>query len=157
MSPGLPTPEQFELLLPLAVAWAGEQESIILASGTALTAAQLADARQMGVAHPDRVRLLAVASVPMPDDPVLRAAGETAGLMSPFTAGLTLRYGIFIRSDMIDDRGLIAHELVHTGQYERFGSVGAFLRQYLSECLSMGYPAAPLEQEAILRSSGLDT
>ena len=36
-------------------------------------------------------------------------------------------------------------QLVHTAQYERFGSVAAFLRQYLHECLSIGYPDAPME------------
>jgi len=150
------TPAQFEQLLPLATAWAEEQESHILACGTALTPAQLGDAKQMGVAQPSRVRLLIVPSIPMPDHPVLSAAGAATGLISPFTAGLTLRYGIFIRSDMENDRSLIAHELVHTGQYERLGSIAAFLRQYLSECLTIGYPAAPMEQEAILRSNGLD-
>ena len=43
----------------------------------------------------------------------------------------------------------IAHELAHTEQYERLGGIEPFLRQYLSECLTIGYPAAPMEQEAI--------
>ena len=147
--------EQLEELLPLAALWAEEQEKHILASGTPLAEEQLADAARVGVTQPQRVRLLAVSGIPAPEHPVLRAASEATGLISPFTAGLTLRYGIFVRSDFIDDRRLIAHELVHTGQYERFGSVAAFLRQYLSECLTIGYPAAPLEQEAIIRSEEL--
>ncbi|HEX8372839.1 MAG TPA: hypothetical protein VF585_08675, partial [Chthoniobacterales bacterium] len=65
-------------------------------------------------------------------------------------AGLALGYGIFVRSDRESDRFLVAHELVHTAQYERCGSCTAFLRQYLHECLIVGYPAAPMEQEAIL-------
>jgi len=149
------TPEQFEQLLPLAAAWAEEQETRILAAGTPLNPAHLADASRLGVIKPERVRLLAVISIPAPDDPLLRAAGEATGLISPLTAGLTLRHGIFIRGDLIEDRRLIAHELVHTAQYERFGSVAAFLRQYLSECLTVGYPTAPLEQEAIVRSGKL--
>ncbi len=149
------SPDEFEAILPLATTWAEEQEARILFSGTPLTPAQLSDARQIGVLHPERVRLLSVAEVPTPEHPLLRAAGDATGLMSPFTAGLTLRYGIYIRSDMIDDRLLIAHELVHTGQYERFGSVPAFLRQYLHECLTLGYPAAPMEQEAILGAERL--
>jgi len=149
------SPEQFEQLLPLASAWAGEQETHILATGRPLTPAQLADAGRLGVSHPARVRLLPVAAIPPPDDPILRAAGEATGLISPLTAGLTLRYGIYIRRDCLEDCGLIAHELVHIAQYERFGSIGAFLRQYLSECLTIGYPAAPLEQEAIILSGRL--
>lgn len=153
MSDAILTPEQFEQILPLAAAWAEEQEKRILDSGVALMPAQTKDAHAVGVAHPERVRLLVVKAIPMPEHPVLRAAGEATGLVSPFTAGLTLRYGIYIRSDLAGDRGLIAHELVHTGQYERRGSILAFLRQYLHECLTIGYPAAPMEQEAITVSA----
>lgn len=147
------TPEQFEELLPLAVAWAEEQEEEILACGVPLSICQLADARAVGVARPERVRLLNVPLIPMPEHSVLRAAGEATVLVSPSTAGLTLRYGIYIRKDLVNDRALIAHELVHTGQYERRGSILAFLRQYLHECLTIGYPAAPMEQEAITVSA----
>ncbi|HSI12096.1 MAG TPA: hypothetical protein VK961_08635 [Chthoniobacter sp.] len=152
MSDAILTPDQFEQILPLAAAWAEEEERRILESGITLTPAQTNDARAVGVAHPERVRLLVVDAIPMPEHPVLRAAGAATGLMSPFTAGLTLRYGIYIRGDLDGDRALIAHELVHTGQYERHGSIPAFLRQYLHECLTIGYPAAPMEQEAIIVS-----
>jgi hypothetical protein len=147
--------EQLEQLLPLAASWAEEQERHIMATGLPLAEDQLADAAGVGVVQPERVRLLEVSAIPAPENSLLRAAGEATGLISPFTAGLTLRYGIFVRRDFIDDRRLIAHELVHTGQYERFGSIAAFLRQYLSECVTIGYPAAPLEQEAIIRSEKL--
>lgn len=149
------TPEQFEQILPLATAWAEEQEQHILAEGIPLTSSQMADARAVGVARPERVRLLNVPSIPMPEHPMLLAAGEATGLISPYTAGLTLRYGIFIRRDLADHRPLVAHELVHTGQYERCGSILDFLRQYLHECLTVGYPAAPMEQEAITISECL--
>ena len=32
--------------------------------------------------------------------------------------------------------------------YERFGGFRPFLDQYLHECITIGYPGAPLEQEA---------
>jgi hypothetical protein len=70
-------------------------------------------------------------------------------LITQFTGGLTLRYGIFIRSDCRSDRTILVHELAHTTQYERLGGFEPFLRQYLSECLSVGYPAAPMEQAVI--------
>lgn len=155
MNQSILNPEEFEELLPLAAAWAEQQEARILASGVGLTPAQLSDARRVGVAHPENVRLLNVAFIPTPEHSALRAAGEVTGLISPFTAGLTLRYGIFIRSDFIGNRFLVAHELVHTAQYERCGSIETFLRQYLYECLSIGYPDAPMEQEAILTSERL--
>jgi hypothetical protein len=130
------SPEQFEELLPLATAWVEQQEARILASGVCLSLSQLSDARQVGIVHPEHVRLLVVASIPIPEHPVLRAAGEATGLISPFTAGLALRYGVYVRSDFVRDRFLVAHELVHTAQYERCGGIAKFLRQYLHECLS---------------------
>jgi hypothetical protein len=142
------TPQQFEMLLPLACAWAAEQESAILQTGVALTDAQIADARCVGVARPERVRLLRVEEIPTPSHPALAAAAEATSLISPFTIGLTLRYGIFIRADCSAQRRLVVHELAHTMQYERLGSIEAFLRQYLHECITLGYPEAPMEQEA---------
>ena len=50
----------------------------------------------------------------------------------------------------------MAHELVHTTQYERLGGIEAFLRPYLLECLSApGYPHGPMEQEAITTAARL--
>ena len=85
----------------------------------------------------------------MPEHPLLREAASATQLISPNTRGLTLRYGIFIRADRVGDRRLVFHELVHTLQYERLGGFQGFLRQYLNECVTIGYPAAPMEQEAI--------
>ena len=146
------TPQQFESLLPLAVAWAEEQERSILQSGIPLTEAQLADARQIGVYFSKRVRLFQVPQIPTPSHPALAAAAIVAGLISRSTAGMTLRYGIFIRADCWDQRLLVSHELVHVTQYERLGGFDAFLRPYLQECLTRGYPNGPMEQEAITKS-----
>jgi hypothetical protein len=142
------TPEQFERLLPLACAWTEEQEGVILQDGVPLSAARIADARRIGIAQPERVRLRVVEEIPSPTHPDLRSAAELTGLISPTTIGLTLRYGIFIRSDYWGERRLVVHELVHTWQYERLGGFKPFLQQYLHECLTVGYPAAPMEQEA---------
>jgi hypothetical protein len=65
------------------------------------------------------------------------------------TVGLTARYGIFIREAYWGDRRLIAHELAHTAQYERLGGITPFLRAYLTECLTSGYPRSALELEAV--------
>jgi hypothetical protein len=143
------TPHQLEVLLPLACDWAVAQEQRILATGEPLTDEQALDARRIGVAHPERVRTLHVSGVPVPEHALLRAAAQATGLISPLTGGMALRYGIFIREDCRGDRALLLHELAHTMQYERLGGFESFLRQYLTECVSVGYPAAPLEQEAI--------
>ena len=121
----------------------------ILAAGEPLSHAQLVDARRAGVAEPERVRLLYVQEIPMPQHPALRAAAKQTQLISPLTGGLTLRYGIFIRSDCRFHREMVVHEFGHTAQYERFGGFEPFLRQYLFECLTVGYPEAPMEQEVI--------
>ena len=142
------TPKQFQTLVPLAYAWAEEQERIILRDGVPLTAAQIVDAKRIGIIHPERVRLRVVAEIPLPDNPALRTAAEMTGLISPLTAGLTLRYGIFIQSDSWGERRLVVHELAHVAQYERFGGFRPFLEQYLHECVTIGYPEAPLEREA---------
>jgi hypothetical protein len=147
--------EQFNVLLPLACAWAEEQERIIMREGVSLSPAQTTDAVKIGVAHPEKVRLLKVARIPIPDHPALRAAAEAAQLITPYTGGLTLRYGIYIRADCWDDCRLLFHELVHTAQYERLGGFQQFLQQYLHECITIGYPAAPMEQEAIMTTATL--
>jgi hypothetical protein len=150
------TPQQFEMLLPLAAAWAAEQERSILQSGVPLIELQLADARQIGVLFPERVRLLRVAKIPTPKHPALATAAAATGLISPSTEGMTLRYGIFIRTDCWGRRLLAAHELVHVMQYERFGGFEAFLRPYLMECITPpGYPNGPMEREAITKSEKL--
>jgi hypothetical protein len=151
------TTEQFKILLPLASGWAEEQERIILRDGAPLSPTQTSDARSIGVVHPERVRLLRVPRIPLPQHPILHAAAEATQLISPNTIGLTLRYGIFIRSDFWGDRRLVVHELVHTSQYERLGGVQQFLQQYLQECITIGYPAAPMEQEAVTTTARLCT
>jgi hypothetical protein len=142
-----------EVLLPLAASWVEQEEDRILREGIVLTDTQLADARAVGVRFPERVRVLAVPRIPMPEHPALVLAGTQAGLLGGDTLGLSLRYGIYLKAGHEKGRGLLVHELVHTAQYERLGSPLDFLRQYLGECLSVGYPDAPLEQEAIHRSA----
>lgn len=147
------TPQQFAQLLPLAVAWAEQQENYILQNGLRLVPSQLTDAISVSVVKPEKVRLLRVNQIPLPSEPLLRTAAQITGLITENTIGLTLRYGIFIREDFWNDRKLVIHELVHVAQYERLGGILEFLQQYLQECISIGYPQAPLEQEAITLSS----
>lgn len=141
--------QQFDQFLLLAAAWVAQQERLILERGVPLSPFQIHDSKTVGVAHPEKVRLLKVDQVPMPQEPALRSAVEQTGVISPKTNGLCLRYGIFIRSGLWGERRLVIHELVHTWQYERLGGIQQFLQQYLFECVTIGYPAAPMEQEAI--------
>jgi hypothetical protein len=136
------------LLLPYIARWIDAQERHILAEGIPLDERGLADARRIGVSRPERVRLLKVTPVPLPVGALIASLGKWVGAPGGRTAGLTARYGIFIRADVWGDRRLIAHELAHTAQYERLGGTRPFLRQYLMECLTTGYAAAELESEA---------
>jgi hypothetical protein len=140
---------QFKTLLPLAADWAARLEGRILQQGVPLSEDELVAARAIGVREPERVRLLQLRSVPVLTHPMLKAAAAAIQFLTPATQGLTLQYGIFVRSDRWRDRALIVHELVHTAQYERLGGILPFLRQYLFECITIGYPKGPLEQEAI--------
>jgi hypothetical protein len=140
---------QFEDLLPLAADWAAEQEKSILREGVPLSEQEAIDAVAIGVREPQRIRLLRVEAVPMPTHPRLRAAAEAIHFLSPETSGLTLQYGILLRWDCWRERPLVAHELVHAHQYERLGGIMPFLRQYLLECLTIGYANAPMELEAV--------
>ncbi len=139
--------EQFQLLLPLACKWAEKQEENILQKGISLNPSQIEDAKLVGVAYPERVKVLKVQTIPFPSD--LALAEVAAQLITPETIALTLRYGIVIRSDYWNDRPLLVHELAHTSQYENLGGFMPFLQQYLMECFTLGHSAAPMEQEAI--------
>src|SRR5437879_13236701 len=108
------TIDQLDELLPLAAQWAAEQERHVLCEGVRLSEIELADAKAIGVRNPERVRLLRIDPVPIPADPMLRAAAASITFLTAARRGLALDYGIFIRADHWPDRWLIAHELVHT-------------------------------------------
>jgi hypothetical protein len=140
---------QFEFLLPLARDWAAEQEQRILREGVPLSETEISDAQRVGVKEPGRVRLLPVETIPSPAHPALKAACAATNLVPASPRGLTLSYGIFVRTDHWRDRGLIVHELAHIAQYERLGGIEPFLRQYLLECATVGYSNSSMEDEAI--------
>jgi hypothetical protein len=142
------TLDRLDELLPLAVQWAAEQERRVLCEGVRLSEIEMADAKTIGVQNPERVRLLRVANVPVPAHPLLRAAAASINFISAAPSGLALEYGIFIRTDHWRDRALIAHELVHTAQYQRLGGILPFFQTYMYQCATVGYRNAPLEMEA---------
>ena len=140
---------QFEVLLPLAIQWVAEQQERILREGVPLSMRELSDALKVGVKDPERVRLLQVETIPSPTHPVLQGVYQVGKLVPTAPRGLTVHHGVFIRADYWRDRRLIVHELVHTAQYERLGGIGPFLRQYLTECATVGYSKSAMEAEAI--------
>jgi len=147
--------DQFLKLIPKATLWAKEQEKQILTSGVSLLTPQLEDAKIIPIKYPERIRLLRVSRIPLPEDPELNYAAQTIQLITPNTVGMSFQYGIYIRNDYWNNREILVHELVHTAQYERLGGSRQFLEQYLRECIEYGYPQAPLEQEAINKAKNI--
>jgi hypothetical protein len=139
---------QLEELLPLATQWVTEQQQRVLCEGVPLSKSEMADARAIGVRNPERVRLLRVDSIPVPVNPILKAAAASINFITAAPRGLALDNGIFVRTDHWRDRALIAHELVHTAQYQRLGGVLPFLQTYIAQCATVGYQQSPLELEA---------
>jgi hypothetical protein len=137
------------LFVPAATAWVWQRERSVLQKGVPLSAAQNADARSIGVRHPDRVRLHRVATIATFEHPLLAPLAWATRFAFAQALGLTLRYAILIQNDWWGDRRLVAHELAHVAQYERFGGIAPFLNAYLRECLDPGYPLGRLEQEAV--------
>jgi hypothetical protein len=142
------SPEQFERLFPKAVAWITEMEKAILDTGKGLLPISEDDAKRIGIQRVSEVRILALSTMPVPGDRELRSVAEQTRLISPLTHGMTFGHGIVVRADH-QDRELIAHELVHVLQYERFGGIEGFLKAYMPEILPpQRYGEGPLEEEA---------
>jgi len=146
MSSGLQ--ELLPMLVPKAIEWANARSREILDSGTPLTEAELQLAILVGVSSPEKVRILNVSSIPLPDDPQLRSVALQTGLFGPGTVGLTLGHGIYLRDDSRISR-LIRHECRHVHQYEQAGSIDKFLPVYLQQIAEYGYTRSPLELDAI--------
>lgn len=144
------TPEILEQYFPKAVQWVTKMEKAILECGQALLPQNRKDAEAIGIRRIDDVRIAVFNAIPLPDDLGLRQLAQQTGLISGSTGGMTFGHGIALKNRAYD-RGLIAHELVHVMQYERFGSLEAFLKNYVKEiAFPPGYPNGPLEREAEL-------
>lgn len=132
---------------PKAIAWAKAQSELIMVYGVPLSVQGIAEARTVGVISPERVRIAFVPSLPLPEDEDLRTIALDAGLLGPDMTGLTLGYGIFIVQGS-QSRQLFTHEFRHVFQFERAGSIAAFLSVYLDQIASVGYWDSPLEVDA---------
>jgi hypothetical protein len=132
------------LTLPAAL-WVLAHERSILRRGTPLDQRLLAAAKQAGVRRPERVRIATVDLVPPGVPRRLQPFLQRWGVVE--SAGMCLRYGIYIDRRWAQEPQVIIHELVHTAQYERLG-LARFIGRYLHECFTLGYARSPLEQQA---------
>lgn len=152
-SPGFSVSATVTEILPAVEYMVAKTEREVLATGRALTEQELVLARSLGVAHPERVRIAEREAFPVPDDDRLVAAARSHDLIfgSDREAGRTSGYAILLKPGLADAGSVIAHELVHVGQYERLGGIRGFLQTYLIQLLVVGYERAPLEVEARTR------
>jgi hypothetical protein len=145
--------ETFDRLLPVAYQWAGTQEEIILAYGQCLSARQASDAFQVGVKDWQRIRLLIVDRIPLPDHGELAEAAVRTQILTPTSRAFTIGYGIFIRADSWGDRELLVHNFFHVAQCERAGGLEPWVRQYLMDRRTCGeFTLGAFESEARLRA-----
>jgi hypothetical protein len=143
----------FEKLLPLACEWAKAQEELILSRGSPLAPQHLADAQRAGVQDCDRVRVLVVERLPLPDEERLADVARRNSIITAATRGAGIGHGIIIRADCWGDRELLVHQLVHVAQCERSGGMESFVEQYLRERLTCAsFTIGPLESEARRRA-----
>ncbi|MES2732499.1 MAG: hypothetical protein V4714_12150 [Bacteroidota bacterium] len=137
-----------KVILPFAYQYVRQQQALILEKGVALNEDQQIDAYLIGVKDIAKVRLLCVDTIPRPAIPTFLK--EVTGFVNSLpkrAIGSTYGYGIYIQTDHWNQRRLVAHELTHTMQFERMG-LQPFMKAYLTECMTFGYPHGPLEQEA---------
>lgn len=147
--------ELIPLLLPKAIEWAKSCEVEICSRGVALNDQEIEIAKRVGVANPERIRIVFVdGSLPYPKDPQLAEVGIATGLFSPDMAGITLGYGIYICREHASIR-LFSHEFRHVHQYEEAGSTEIFLDKYLRDVAQFGYFNSPYEIDA--RRSEIDS
>lgn len=135
------------VLLPRAIEWATTHSEEILKEGRPLSAEGIKLATAVGVSFPAKVRVSEVTTLPIPSDPQLRNIALETGLLGPGIIGLTLGYGIYIRSGCFSNK-LISHECRHVYQYETAGSIDKFLPMYLQQVAMYGYRDAPFEIDA---------
>ena len=142
--------EKVNRFFPRALAWFKQAEVDLQMRGRILTESEKAQARKLGVRHPDAVRVVVLETFPMPADPDLRTESERYGLGSRHEGGRTMGSVILLKPWAADNPSVLVHELVHISQFERLGRE-AYLRRYIIEMEMMGYARSPLELEAFAR------
>ncbi len=120
-----------------------EQEAYALEEGRPLRPFELELAQKVGVAHPERVRLLATFDMP----------SSEANIHGTFVVAQVIGYAIYFRPDMIGDNPkyyeILAHELAHVRQFEVYG-IDQMIERSFVETVVLGPGKLPLvEREAI--------
>ena len=133
---------------PFVARWLRRQEMRILREGRPLSAPESALARRVGARARDRIRLLVVDTVPTPGPRWFSRMTQRLGYPATSAVGMSLGHGIYLQRGFENRVEILAHECVHTSQYERLGTRG-FLTLYIQQCLEDGYANSALEREAV--------
>lgn len=127
--------ESFDQILPRACAWATAQEEFILERGAPLNERYRADAKRIGIREIDRIRVLIVDKISLPEDVDLAQLARRAQIIPDTAPAIAIGYGIVVRADYWSNRELILHQLMHVLQRERFADTESYIRQYLADRL----------------------
>ena len=136
------------VVTPFAWWWLRYNEKIALRLGRELNDEELAWAEQLQMLHPEKIRVLHVTRIPSPVPQFIENFIQKRGFPVGNAAGMCMRYGIYVVEKYSHSKSLLAHEMVHTHQFERLGGMWYFLREYLYQTMLLGYINAPLEHEA---------
>jgi hypothetical protein len=139
---------QVQILAPRVVQWAQEMEVQALREGVPLDARARRIARAVGVRDPGRIRLIVGDGIPLPTEPVLRAAAQQVGISPATSLGMTLGHAVFVRRGLERDARLLSHEFRHVAQYEEAGGIAGFLARHLVDLAADGYENSPYEVDA---------
>ena|ERR1035437_884011 len=139
---------QLKAILPFVVKWAKDHEKRILREGKPLREREREDALSVGVKEVDKVKILEVEEIPLPENPIVRMAMERTGFTGIDFVGISFNKGIYIKKGERYRRSLMVHELCHTAQAERLGGTEEFIKEYAKEVVETGYHNCSLEVEA---------
>lgn len=128
--------------------WVAWHEVCIRTKGTPISAHLIDWARDQGIQSPDLTHVTRTHPIPLPAPVFLRHWLDNRGFPCIHLSGLSLRHGIYLAPNLPDEDDTLRHELIHTRQYQQAGSIFAFLRRYLFQCLTEGYLHCQMEREA---------
>ncbi|PAY00175.1 hypothetical protein CKO50_16670 [Pseudoalteromonas sp. HM-SA03] len=143
-------PMDMQTLLGEYISWAQQTESQGRKVGIPLDARGITLAKEIGIKHPEKVRIIYLDTVPFPiENKALKAMGESLGFIGEgiVNNAQVFGYSIYVRHGFKLNRPKLAHELVHVLQIER-ANFADVLRQHISDMQKYGYENAPLEAEA---------
>lgn len=141
--------QKVDTLMDEVLVFALKSEAYALEHGRELTINEIKYAKSIGVKHPEKVRVMVTSDFPVPTNKEVFKGFKELGFDSMFVAGITYRYGIYIKSSwLVSKEYVLAHELIHVRQVEKTDNWKKYTRQYLIQAFSYEYFEMPYEHEA---------